>query len=89
MKRNVKNEAGSLLISGNIFDIRIYFVFCCTQKKLLCECIQNSQDSLIKSPYVYFKLSCGHSYFLLKKWTDHLHIPILALNYQVLSNIHA
>ena len=89
MKRNVKNEAGSLHVSWNIFDRRIYFVFCCTQKKLLCECIQNSQDSLIKSPYVYFKLSCRHSYFLLKKWTDHLHIPILALNYQVKSNIHA
>ena len=88
MKRNVKNQAGSLHVSWNIFDIRIYFIFYCTRKKLLCECIQHSQDSLIESPDVYFKLSCRHFYFLLKKWTDHLNIPILALNYQVKSSIH-
>ena len=79
MKRNVKNQAGSLHVSWNIFDIRIYFIF---------YCIQHSQDSLIESPDVYFKLSCRHFYFLLKKWTDHLNIPILALNYQVKSSIH-
>ena len=33
MKRNVKNESGSFHVSWNIFDIRIYFIFWCTQKK--------------------------------------------------------
>ena len=32
MKRNVKNEAGSLHVSWNIFVIRIYFIFYCTRK---------------------------------------------------------
>ena len=90
MKRNVKNQAGSLHVSWNIFDIPIYFIFCCTRKKNFFVSVFKTLKTHWLNHQMY--ISSYHAGILTsdwKKWTDYLHIPILALNYQVKSNIHA
>ena len=89
MKRNVKNVAGPLHISWNIYAIRIYFIFYWRRKDTsLCV-----HSKLLRLTYWIarwiFQATMQNSYFLLKKWSDPLHIPIVALNYPGKSNIHA
>ena len=89
IERNVKNVAGSLHISWNIFALRIFFIFYWRRKDTsLCVHLK-----LFRLTYwiarCIFQATMQNSYFLLKKWCDLLHIPILALNYQGKSNIHA
>ena len=70
MKRNVKNQAGSLHVSWNIFDIRIYFIFYCTRKKLLCRS-QSDWCKYAVAPYLvskYFQNKVGRGQSLKHGW---------------------
>ena len=73
MKRNVKNEACSLHVSWNIFDIRVYFVFCCTQKNFFVSAFKTLKTHWLNH---HMYISSYHADILTSYWKNGLIIYI-------------